>query len=76
MKNGPKIRSDVRGGIWYIWNISNMNFYMIKREFLSFLFVKIFDEFQKRHTLLDSSWRGVNDALEIWKMKSSLQSYM
>ena len=37
-----------------------MNFYMIKREFLSFLFVKIFDEFQKRHTLLDSSWRPRN----------------
>ena len=42
-----------------------MNFYMIKREFLSFLFVKIFDEFQKRHTLLDSSWRprNLNDAI-------------
>ena len=37
-----------------------MNFYMIKREFLSFLFFKIFDEFQKRHTLLDSSWRPRN----------------
>ena len=75
MKNGPKIRSDVRGGIWYIWNISNMNFYIIKREFLSFLFVKIFDEFQKRPTLLDSSWRPRNLKDEVIRVIAILNSY-